>query len=221
VTVVVAGVAFLLATALAWGSVAVGRAAAAGARAQLAADAAALAAVAESAPYGGGRPVEVAADYAGANGARLVECRCDEGATTMQVRVEVDGVEGEARAHLDPELLAPATGATGMDPRLADAVRRLLDAAGDRVHVVSGFRSTERQAELWAAALERYGSAEIADDWVARPGSSMHERGVAVDLGGDVGLAVRLTDELDLPLHRPLPHEPWHFELSGSRDAPD
>jgi hypothetical protein len=45
----------------------------------------------------------------------------------------------------------------------------------------------------------------------------MHTRGLAVDLGGDLELAVRIIDELDLPLYRPLAHEPWHFELIGSR----
>jgi hypothetical protein len=45
----------------------------------------------------------------------------------------------------------------------------------------------------------------------------MHQRGLAVDLGGDVDLAVRLIRRLDLPMWRPLPNEPWHFELAGSR----
>ena len=70
---------------------------------------------------------------------------------------------------------------------------------------------------MWADALRRYGSREAADDWVAPPGHSMHEKGLAIDLGGDLNLAARLVDELDLPLHRPLPHEPGHFELLGTR----
>ncbi len=75
----------------------------------------------------------------------------------------------------------------------------------------------QEQAMLWADALRRYGTAEVADDWVAPPGHSMHERGLAVDLAGDMSLAVRLIDELGLPLWRPMQHEPWHFELLGSR----
>jgi LAS superfamily LD-carboxypeptidase LdcB len=62
--------------------------------------------------------------------------------------------------------------------------------------------------------VARYGDPEVADDWVARPGTSAHERGLAVDLGGDIALAVRLVERLDLPLSRPMAHEPWHFELS-------
>ena len=188
------------------------------ARAQLAADAAALAAVAESGPYGGGLVAELARRYARLNGARVVECLCEPGATAVQVKVSLEHVEAEARAVFDPTALAPAAQASvagGLHPTLAAAVQRLISAAGGDVHVVSGFRSTAEQQALWAQAVQRHGSAETADDWVARPGSSMHELGLAVDLGGDLALALRLIRELALPLHRPLPNEPWHFELVG------
>jgi LAS superfamily LD-carboxypeptidase LdcB len=134
----------------------------------------------------------------------------------------VEGVIAEARAVLDPEAIFPApvpSDASAMDhlhPSLDSAVRRLIQAAAGRLRVVSGFRSTARQTELWDQALARYGSAEAADDWVARPGRSMHERGLAVDLAGDLDLAVELIGRLGLPLHRPLPNEPWHFELLGA-----
>ena len=218
-TVVVAGLTLLLGLALGTGAAEVGGAASARARAQIAADAAALAAVAESLPSGAGRPVEAAADYAESNGGRLVKCYCDEGATAMQVVVAADGVEAEARAVMDPALLAPAVraGTTGLHPGLAAAVDELVEASFGRVWVVSGWRSPQHQGRLWAEALHEHGDAEAADDWVARPGASMHEKGLAVDLGGDLAEAVRLIDELDLPLHRPLAHEPWHFELSGAR----
>jgi secretion/DNA translocation related TadE-like protein len=190
------------------------------ARAQLAADAAALAAVAESAPYGKSDPRAAAAEFADKNGARLISCVCDPGATTALVDVSVEGVRARARAVIDPAMLGPASvGVTSdaLHPAMKDAVDDLIAAAGGRVYVVSGLRTTEHQAQLWDDALSRYGSAEAADDWVAPPGSSMHERGLAVDLGGDLELAARLVDELDLPLWRPLSKEPWHFELRGSR----
>jgi hypothetical protein len=191
------------------------------ARAQTAADSAALAAVAESSPYGQGLHEKAAVDYAHANGAELLECLCRAGATAAQVRVEVEGVMAEARAVFDPEAMVPApvpSFASGMDhlhPSLERAVRRLIQVAAGRLQVVSGYRSTERQAELWEQALARYGNAEAADDWVARPGTSMHEKGLAVDLAGDLELAVELIGRHGLPLHRPLPNEPWHFELLG------
>lgn len=187
------------------------------ARAQLAADAAALAAVAESAPYGGNEPQQEAALAARANGARLIECLCRAGGTAAQVRVAVGDVVADARATIDPAAFYPlsATTASGLHPLLERAVQRLLSAAGGRVSLVSGWRSSQKQSELWAAAVARYRDPEIADDWVARPGTSMHERGLAVDLAGDVEHAAELVRSLGLPLHRPLSHEPWHFELVG------
>lgn len=189
---------------------------AARAHAQLAADASALAAVAESGPYGEGRHEEVARRFAAANGAELIDCLCAPAATAVQVRVVVDGVVADARAVFDPTAMTPLEtdpGATGLHPLLARSLDELLAAAGGRIHIVSGWRSSSEQSVLWADALARYGDAEAADDWVARPGSSMHEKGLAIDLGGDLELARALVERLDLPLHRPLPNEPWHFEL--------
>jgi zinc D-Ala-D-Ala carboxypeptidase len=134
--------------------------------------------------------------------------------------VAVDDVIADARAVFDPAALTPrslAFDARGLDPRLEAAVGRLVTEGRGAIRVVSGFRSTAEQSVLWAEALARYGSPERADDWVAPPGTSMHERGLAVDLGGDLALAVQLVARLHLPLWRPLPNEPWHFELEGSR----
>ncbi len=188
------------------------------ARAQTAADASALAAAAESAPYGRGSPEAEADRFAALNGAEVLRCLCDPGSTAMQVTVSIDGIEASARAVIDPKALAPADvlGPAGLHPKLQRAVEVLLTEAGGAVQVISGYRSSQEQAALWTSALRRYGSAEAADDWVAPPGHSMHERGLAIDLGGDVELAARLATELNLPLHRPLPNEPWHFELVGS-----
>jgi zinc D-Ala-D-Ala carboxypeptidase len=198
----------------------VGRVASSRGRAQIAADAAALAAAAESGPYGHGDPELQAANFARANGARLVECLCDRGATAMQVEVAIGDVSAKARAVLDPSLLRPAPAAIdtgGLNPQLAAAVRRLLADASGSVHLVSGYRSRRQQTILWERALNRYGNSETADNWVAPPGASMHERGLAVDLGGDLSLAVALIAREHLPLWRPLPNEPWHFELVGTR----
>jgi hypothetical protein len=138
----------------------------------------------------------------------------------MQVTVHLDGRIASARAVLDPSALVPVpplVDGTGLDPGFERAVQRLLVASRGAVYVVSGWRSPAEQSALWAEALVEYGSPEAADDWVAPPGSSMHERGLAADLGGDVELAAALVDELGLPLWRPLANEPWHFELRGSR----
>lgn len=114
-----------------------------------------------------------------------------------------------------PAGFAPVPG--GLHPAMAEAVSVLISAAEGRVWVNSGYRSTAHQAVLWQGALEKYGDPEVADNWVAPPGHSMHERGLAVDLGGDLALAARLVEQLGLPLWRPMSWEPWHWELSGSR----
>ena len=189
-------------------------------RAQLAADAAALAAVAEAAPYGRGLATSAARRYAEMNGGELIECDCATGSEAVQVEVEVDGVRAKARAVIDPSLFGPAAlavGTDGLHPRLAQAVDELLRAGGGAIRMVSGWRSPAEQQVLWSNALAKYGSAELADDWVAPPGRSMHEAGLAVDLGGDLEMAARLVASLGLPLHRPLPNEAWHFELVGTR----
>jgi hypothetical protein len=105
----------------------------------------------------------------------------------------------------------------GLNPTLAASVNRLVAASGGRVWIVSGYRDSVRQYQLWVAALQKYGSAEAADNWVAPPGHSMHERGLAVDLGGDLEYAAQLVQQLGLPMWRPMSWEPWHFELTGSR----
>jgi hypothetical protein len=221
VTILIAVLSLIVSLAVAAFSTEIAEGAALKARAQTAADAAALAAVAESGPYGRNVQSIVAREYAEANGARLVDCKCESWATAVQVEVELHGATARARAVIDPKAFAPARAWAGigrLHPALGEAVETLIKASSGRIRIVSGYRSSETQAELWGDAVARYGDSEVADNWVAPPGRSMHERGLAVDLGGDLELAVRLIDELNLPLWRPLANEPWHFELSGSRD---
>lgn len=218
-TILAAAMSILLTTTLSIFIADAGRASQRRAHAQTAADAAALAALAEQLPFGTNSPEVLADRYARANGAELIGCVCRAGSYRIEVEVAYEGLRARAAAALDPSLLrvASAAPADGLHPQVAAALDSLLAASGGRVYLVSGYRSTERQAELWAEALARYGSAEAARRWVAPPGSSMHEAGLAIDLGGDLEYAAQLVTELGLPLYRPLDHEPWHFELAGSR----
>ena len=189
-------------------------------RAQLAADAAALGAIYASVPGASGTQEDAARRYADANGAELVECMCEDGSSAVQVKVSFDGVIARARATLNPNMLALrrlGLDGRGLHPQLAAAVQAIVRASRGTVFLRSGWRSLAEQTVLWQDALSRYGDPEVADNWVARPGTSMHEAGLAVDLEGDIALAWSLTQKLGLPLHRPLDHEPWHFELLGSR----
>lgn len=114
---------------------------------------------------------------------------------------------------------------TGMNQGFNTALGGLFSAAPpdiqQQLQVSSGFRSEERQAELWDQALKKYGSVEEARKWVAPPGRSQHGLGFAADLkfldpaarqwvkdnAGQHGLAF------------PLANEPWHIELAGDRLA--
>lgn len=58
-------------------------------RAQTAADSASLAAAAELIPGLGGEPEAKAEEFAAANGARLLECRCELGSGVAEVSVAV------------------------------------------------------------------------------------------------------------------------------------
>lgn len=93
----------------------------------------------------------------------------------------------------------------GLDTRLAAAVRQLIAATQGRVRIVSGYRTREQQAALYAnRASSPYP--------VAAPGTSAHERGDAVDLGGDLALARQLAPQFGLT--NPTANDPVHFELA-------
>jgi hypothetical protein len=113
-----------------------------------------------------------------------------------------------------------------MDPGFAAALQAFIAASGGRITITSGYRSNERQAQLFAAAVDRYGSEEAARRWVAPPGHSNHNRGVAADLGFANAAAREWAHQnaAAFGLHFPMSWEPWHIEPisargSSSRDA--
>lgn len=213
-TIVIGAISVMLSLAFSMGVFRVANVVADRARAQTAADAAALAAVAEAALSGSGDPRAEAARFARLNDAVLDRCLCGAGATAAQVQVSLGAATARARAAFDPERVLPAALPAGrLHPLLAAAIDRLVVLSDNRVFVVSGLRSSAEQSALWADAVREHGGPEAADDWVARPGTSKHELGLAVDLGGDLALARELIARFGLPLGSPLQNEPWHFEL--------
>ena len=166
------------------------------AQATTAADAAALAAVSA-----GAVDAEV---VAAANGAELVDIERLEGGD-VRVRVVRDGVLATARARA---VRAAPNDARGLAPAMRAAVRRAEGLLGRPVPVTSGQRSATQQRQLWQRrATNPYP--------VAAPGTSMHERGLAIDV------PVAFVPELvavasEAGLCRPLPRtDPVHFELCG------
>lgn len=105
---------------------------------------------------------------------------------------------------------------TRLDPTLLTALRRAAeDAAADgvRFDVNSGWRSRRYQEQLFEQAVSKYGSAAAAARWVARPGTSVHEAGDAVDLGPDATDAWLSQHGAAYGLCQIYENEPWHYEL--------
>lgn len=105
--------------------------------------------------------------------------------------------------------------AGGVNPEFGRRLAALVKASGGRVRIGNDYRSTARQAQLFAAAVKKYGSVAAARKWVAPPGHSKHNAGLAADLKGDIALAHQLAAQFGL--YFPMGHEPWHVELRGSR----
>jgi len=119
---------------------------------------------------------------------------------------------------------------------IVNDILREARAAGFRppmFHVVSGYRSIKEQEGIYAKGLKKYGSAEKAAPYVAKPGTSAHHTGYCLDFF----LGLPTTTE-NIPAIRKskayaflkrvapkyglweLPSEPWHWELDQeARDA--
>jgi D-alanyl-D-alanine carboxypeptidase/Putative Flp pilus-assembly TadE/G-like len=178
------------------------------ARARTAADAAALAGAADG--------ERTARQVAGANGADLLEIERSGDEVVVQVRV--GEVEAYARARAirrPPELGAggPAGSAggrrAGLAPAMLAALARADSLLGRPVFVVSGLRTRSQQETLW----ERRATNPYP---VARPGTSDHERGLAIDVPRqDVDDLRRVAPAAGLC--QPLPAtDPIHFIVCGS-----
>jgi zinc D-Ala-D-Ala carboxypeptidase len=104
---------------------------------------------------------------------------------------------------------------TKLDPDLRRALRAAgTDAADDGVDIFvnSGWRSKRYQQQLFDQAVSKYGSAVSAAQWVARPGTSVHESGDAVDIGPDEAAAWLSEHGAVYGLCQIYANEPWHFE---------
>lgn len=112
---------------------------------------------------------------------------------------------------------------SGMDPSFNASLQQLFMAAPPEIQkslrITSGYRSPERQKQLFSDALQKYGSVEAARKWVAPPGNSKHNHGIAADLK-------YLSPEATTWAHQnagkfglqfPLANENWHVEPIGSR----
>lgn len=90
----------------------------------------------------------------------------------------------------------------------------MLQDAPSGVNIMSGYRSPERQTELWNAALKKYGSPQAARKWVAPPGHSNHNHGIAADLTFSSPAAKQWVHKnaAKYGLRFRMAHEGWHIE---------
>lgn len=157
------------------------------------------------------------------------------------------------RWHLIPEgyadniELTELDGGEQVDARIADALMRMLDdARADGIYgvVVSGFRTQEKQQSLLDEKIaafidEGYSRADAeaaAETWVALPGASEHQLGLAADINADgvhstgqevydwlrenaaaYGFILRYPeDKTELT---GASYEPWHYRYVGEEAA--
>lgn len=134
------------------------------------------------------------------------------------------GAAGRADGELPPGATAydDLPGVTGLDDDLLEVLRAATaDAASDGVHIVlnSGWRSSAYQSALFDRAVAQHGSESAAAQWVARPGTSVHEAGDAVDVGPLAATDWLAAHGARYGLCRVYANEPWHFELAPDASA--
>lgn len=103
-----------------------------------------------------------------------------------------------------------------LDPALLRALRAAATDAADHgveIYINSGWRSERYQEQLFDQAVATYGSEAKAAQWVARPGTSVHEAGGAVDVGPSQADAWLSEHGAEYGLCEIYGNEPWHFEL--------
>lgn len=135
-----------------------------------------------------------------------------------------------SRAYLIAKSNKDASHVDGLDESFADNLAAMMQDAPPDIReglgIYSGYRSTERQAQLWADALKKYGSPEAARKWVAPPGRSNHNHGQAVDLAYNGQSLARAPQNVVDWVHQnagkyglyfPLSNENWHIEPLGTR----
>lgn len=87
----------------------------------------------------------------------------------------------------DTKTMFPATSRqpdVRLNAKASRLLQRLLESiqAGDQIIAVSGFRPRAEQEQIWNNSMKENGS-EFTHQFVAVPGHSEHETGLAIDLG--------------------------------------
>lgn len=93
---------------------------------------------------------------------------------------------------------------------LRTIAQQIIAESNGRITCVSSFRTSEQQAALYQKYLSGQGAK------AAKPGSSKHEHGLAIDFGGDMELLAQIAPKYGLKAT--VKGEPWHWELGEGVD---
>lgn len=151
-------------------------------------------------------------------------------------------------AHPMPEDVRPELAAADenwpqvlLERQAARLLAACIQAVGGRGQIVpvSGWRSREEQQQIWDDTMEREGE-PFTRQYVAHPGCSEHQTGLAIDLGlaaphidfirpdfpdtGVCGAFKKQAGKYGFILRYPagkehitgIAHEPWHFRYVGA-----
>lgn len=103
-------------------------------------------------------------------------------------------------------------GGKKVDSSIAENVRKMIaDAKSDGVElrITSAHRSRQQQEELYQKYLN--GTGNLA----AKPGTSNHESGLAIDFSNTRGAYAWLKKNAGRYGLKNLPSEPWHYSTNG------
>lgn len=144
----------------------------------------------------------------------------------------------------EPELLELSNGEQ-VDSRIYPDLQKMFDDAradGLDPEVTSGYRSRERQQELFDDKVQQYRdegfskrtARALTRKWVSEPGYSEHETGLALDINAKEGSSAAVYEWLSenssrygFILRYPkdktditgIDYEPWHFRYVGQEAA--
>lgn len=135
-----------------------------------------------------------------------------------------------ARAFLYAKTDKPKAHIDGLNENFATNLAAMIQDAPPEIReglgIYSGHRSVDRQRELFAAAIQKYGSAAAARKWVAPPGRSNHNHGKAADLSWN-GRSLKHapanvvawvhSNAGKYGMHFPMSWENWHIEPKDAR----
>jgi len=109
---------------------------------------------------------------------------------------------------------------SGMYAPFQSAIDQMIADAPGKISVASGYRTPVRQAELWEGAAAKYPDPEVRDNWVARPGDSSHNYGLAADLSYADEEALKWAQEnaARYGLNFRMDNEDWHIEPTNVFD---